>query len=157
MAPVDRRVRLWSWFVQRNSVGTKSEAQIVAMQTRRTPENRLTDFVLGAVVPGTQVHDRVIDGPAGDIPVRVYRPARAGPGPRPLILDFHGGGFVFGDLRMADWMCSSVAVTVGAVVVSVDYRLAPVHRFPAAVDDCYAALVWAAENAASLGAAGPRR
>jgi acetyl esterase/lipase len=91
-------------------------------------------------------------GPAGDIPVRVYRPARPGDGARPLILNFHGGGFVFGDLRLGDWICSSVAVTVGAVVVSVDYRLAPVHRFPAAVDDCYAALVWAAGNAAGLGA-----
>jgi acetyl esterase len=87
--------------------------------------------------------------------VRVYRPARAGPGARPLILNFHGGGFVFGDLRLADWMCSSVAVTVGAVVVSVDYRLAPGHPFPAAVDDCYAALVWAAGHAADLGAGGP--
>ena len=55
-------------------------------------------------------------------------------------MNFHGGGFVFGDLRLGDWMCSSVAVRVGAVVVSVDYRLAPRHRFPAAVEDCYAAL-----------------
>jgi acetyl esterase len=87
--------------------------------------------------------------------VRIYRPARTGSGGWPLILNFHGGGFVFGDLRLADWMCSSVAVTVGAVVVSVEYRLAPGHRFPAAVDDCYDALVWAAQNAADLGAAGP--
>ena len=87
--------------------------------------------------------------------MRVYRPARAAAGARPLILNFHGGGFVFGDLRLSDWMCSSAAVTVGAVVVSVAYRLAPAHRFPAAVDDCYAALAWAAGNAASLGASGP--
>ena len=60
---------------------------------------------------------------------------------------FHGGGFVVGDLRMGDWICSSVAASVDAVVVSVEYRLAPVHRFPAAVEDCYAALAWAAENA----------
>ena len=97
------------------------------------------------------MRDRAVGGPAGDIPVRVYRPARAAAGARPLILNFHGGGFVFGDLRLSDWMCSSAAVTVGAVVVSVAYRLAPAHRFPAAVDDCYAALVWAAENAAGLG------
>ena len=70
-------------------------------------------------------------------------------------MHFHGGGFVVGDLRLADWVSSSVAVTVGAVVVSVDYRLAPGHRFPAAVDDCYAALVWAAQHAADLGAGGP--
>ena len=68
----------------------------------------------------------------------------------------HGGGFVFGGgLRLGDWICSQVASTVGAVVVAVDYRLAPVHRFPAAVEDCYAAVVWAAANAAELGAEGP--
>ena len=156
MAPIDHRVRLWAWLVQRQgSIGTKSEAEVIAMQSRHTPGNAVINRILGTVVPGAEVSDRAIAGPAGDIPVRVYRPARGGTGPRPLILNFHGGGFVFGDLRLADWMCSSAAVTVGAVVVSVDYRLAPLHRFPAAVDDCYAALVWAAENAAGLGAAGP--
>jgi acetyl esterase len=78
-----------------------------------------------------------------------------GSGTRPLVVYFHGGGFVLGELRMGDWLCSQVASNVGAVVVSVDYRLAPRHRFPAAVDDCYAALLWATENAGSLGAGGP--
>jgi acetyl esterase/lipase len=156
MAAVDRRVKLWAWLVrQQGSVGTKTEAEVIAMQSRHTPANGVTNRILGTVVPGTEVTNRAITGPAGDIPVQVYRPARTGSGGRPLILNFHGGGFVFGDLRLADWMCSSVAVTVGAVVVSVDYRLAPRHRFPAAVDDCYAALVWAAENAADLGAGTP--
>jgi acetyl esterase/lipase len=156
MAPVDRRVRLRAWMVRRQgSIGTKSEAEIMAMQSRRIPSNAFANRIFGTVVPGTEVRDRAIDGPAGSLPVRVYRPARAVSGARPLILNFHGGGFVFGDLRLSDWMCSSVAVTVDAVVVSVAYRLAPAHRFPAAVDDCYAALVWAAENAADLGAAGP--
>ena len=88
--------------------------------------------------------------------MRVYRPAApAGLDLRPLVLNIHGGGFVFGDLRLCDWLCSHVALRVGAVVVSVDYRLAPRHRFPAAVEDSYAALVWAAEHAAGLGAGGP--
>jgi len=156
MAPVDRRVKLWAWLVhQQGSVGTKTEAEVIAMQARHTPANGVTNRIFGTVVPGTEVAERAITGPAGDIPVRVYRPARTASGGRPLILNFHGGGFVFGDLRLADWMCSSVAVKVGAVVVSVDYRLAPVNRFPAAVDDCYAALVWAADNAAGLGAGTP--
>ncbi len=157
MAPVDRRVKLWAWLVrQQGSVGTKTEAEVIAMQARHTPANGVTNRIFGTVVPGTEVADRAITGPAGDIPVRVYRPARTASGGWPLILNFHGGGFVFGDLRLADWMCSSVVVKVGAVVVSVDYRLAPANRFPAAVDDCYAALVWAAENAAGLGAGTPR-
>jgi acetyl esterase len=155
MATIDRRVRVWAWLLRRQgSVGNKSDADVIAMQSRHMPTNGFTNKMFGTVVPGTHVHDRTVTGPAGDIPVRVYRPAAAEPGTRPLILNFHGGGFVFGDLRMADWMCSSVAVTVGAVVVSVDYRLAPVHRFPAAVEDCYAALTWAAGNATDLGAAG---
>ncbi|HEX6453197.1 MAG TPA: alpha/beta hydrolase [Trebonia sp.] len=74
---------------------------------------------------------------------------------RPLIMYIHGGGFVFGGLRMGDWLCSSAALRTGAVVISVDYRLAPAHRFPTAVEDCYAALTWAAGNAAELGARGP--
>jgi acetyl esterase/lipase len=120
------------------------------------PDNAVTNFIFGKVAPGIQARDRTIPGPGGDIAVRVYRPVAAGgAGGRPLVVYFHGGGFVLGELRMGDWLCSQVARNVGAVVVSVDYRLAPRHRFPAAVDDCYAALLWAAENAGSLGAGGP--
>ena len=62
-----------------------------------------------ALAPGTEAAGRSIPEPDCDIPVRVYRPLRPGPGPRPLIVYFHGGGFVFGDLRPGDWLCSSVA------------------------------------------------
>jgi acetyl esterase/lipase len=155
MAPIDRRVRVWAWFIKRQgSAGTKSDADIVAMQSRHMPSNAVMNRIFGAVVPRTELRDLTISGPGGDLPVRVYRPAGADAVPRSLVLYFHGGGFVFGDLRVGDWMCSSVAATVGAVVVSVDYRLAPTHPFPAAVDDCYAGLTWAAENAADLGASG---
>jgi acetyl esterase/lipase len=156
MAPVDRRVRLWSWVVQRQgSIGSKSEADVIAMQERGTPDNALTNYVFGKVRPGVWVNDTIIPGPAGDIPARIYRPAGANVGMRPLVVYFHGGGFVLGDLRMGDWMCASVAATVGAVVLSAHYRLAPRYRFPAAVDDCYAAVLWAAEHSTDLGAAGP--
>jgi acetyl esterase len=155
MAPIDRRVRLWAWMVARQgSIASRSEAEVIALQARHVPDNALTNRIFGAVAPGTVTADRTIPGPGGDLPVRVYRPVRRNSGARPLIVYFHGGGFVFGDLRLGDWLCSSVAVTVGAVVVSVDYRLAPRHRFPAAVDDCYAALVWASQNA-DLEADGP--
>jgi acetyl esterase/lipase len=155
MAPIDRRVRVWAWLVQRQgSVATKSDAGVIAMQSRHLPSNGFTNRVFGMLLPGVAVRDLTLSGPGGDLPVRVYQPAAADSGPRPLVFYIHGGGFVFGDLRMGDWIASSVATAVGAVVVSVDYRLAPAHPFPAAVEDCYAALTWAVENAVELGAAG---
>jgi acetyl esterase len=137
------------------SVATRSETEVIALQRRGIPSNPATDWMMGKLAAGTGKADRTITGPGGDIKVRVYRSRTAAPGPRPLVVYFHGGGFVFGDLRMGEWLGSSVAARVGAVVVSVDYRLAPAHRFPAAVEDSYAALTWAAENAAELGATGP--
>lgn len=155
MAPVDRRVRLWSWVVRhQGSIASKSEADVIAIQERRIPDNALTNYIFGTVPRGVQVSNRTIRGPAGDIPVRVYHSGSAAVGTRPLVVYFHGGGFVVGDLRMGDWMCGSVAANVGAVVVSAQYRLAPRHGFPAAVDDCYAVLQWAADHATELGAAG---
>ena len=158
MARIDRRILVWDWVLRRTgSVAEMSDEKVLARQSRHVPSNALVDRIFGGVAQGTELRDLTIDGPAGDIQVRVYRPADAPAGDRPLILNIHGGGFVWGDLRLSDWMCSSVAVTVGAVVVSVDYRLAPLHPFPAAVDDCYATLVWAADNAAQFGAATPAR
>jgi len=154
MAPIDRRLRAFAWMVRRQgSIAGKSEAEVIAWQARHMPDNAVTGFIFGKTAPGITTSDRVIPGPGGDIAVRVYRPG--GSGARPLVVYFHGGGFVLGELRMGDWLCSQVARNTGAVVVSVDYRLAPRHRFPAAVDDCYAAAAWAAENAVSLGAGGP--
>ena len=157
MARMDRRLRAWAWLVRRQaSIAGKSEAQVLALQSRHAPSNAVTNFIFGALASGTEVTDRVIPGPGGDLPVRIYRPVTPPvTRQRPLVLNIHGGGFVFGDLQLCDWLCSNVAVTVGAVVVSVDYRLAPRHRFPAAVEDSYAALVWTAEHAAELGAGGP--
>jgi acetyl esterase len=93
--------------------------------------------------------DRTIPGPAGEIPVRVYTPA--GEGAKPVIVYFHGGGWVVGELDTVDKPLRSLANRTGAVVVSVDYRLAPEHVYPAAFDDCYAATEWVAEHAGELG------
>jgi acetyl esterase len=90
-----------------------------------------------------------IPGPAGEIPVRVYTPDA--PAPRPAMVYFHGGGWVIGDLDTHDVVCRAIARRAGAVVVSEDYRLAPEHKFPAAVDDCYAATEWVASHADQLG------
>ncbi|MCX7229137.1 MAG: alpha/beta hydrolase [Burkholderiales bacterium] len=101
------------------------------------------------------VEDRSIDGPAGPLRVRVYTPvaqAGSGEGARPLVVFFHGGGWVVCDLDTHDAVCRRLCLGSGAVVVSVDYRLAPEHRFPAAPDDCAAATRWAFANAAALGA-----
>ncbi len=103
----------------------------------------------GDVEPVAKVEDRTIPGPAGEIPVRVYTPE--GEGPFPALVFFHGGGFVICNLDTHDGPCRALANAVGCIVVSVDYRLAPEHRYPAAADDCYAATEWVAKNGAELG------
>lgn len=100
-----------------------------------------------AVIHGTV--DRDLPGPAGPIPVRVYTPV--GAGPHPVLLYFHGGGYVFGDLDTHDSTCRDLCAGAAAIVVSVHYRLAPEHKFPAAVEDCYAATCWIGKHAAELG------
>ena len=105
--------------------------------------------MFGAGAEVGQVEDRRIPGPAGEIPIRCYRPE--GAGPFPLLVFYHGGGWTIGDLDSHDKECRALTNGAGALVVSVDYRLAPEHRFPAAADDAFAALQWVAENAATLG------
>ncbi len=96
-----------------------------------------------------RVEDLSVPGPAGDIPLRLYASERGGL--RPALIYFHGGGFVFGNLDTHDAVCRALAKQSGAVVIAVDYRLSPEHKFPAAVDDSYAATVWVAANAERLG------
>jgi len=93
--------------------------------------------------------ERTIPGPTGDIPIRVYRPNTEGP--HSLIMLFHGGGWVVGDLDAEDSTSRGLVNRVDAVLVSVDYRMAPETRFPGAPEDCYAATVWAVEHAEELG------
>lgn len=100
--------------------------------------------------PVESVEDRLIKGPAGEIPIRIYRPS--GDGPLPILIFFHGGGWVIGNLETIDTPLRALTNRSGYVVVSVDYRLAPEYKCPAAAEDCYAATAWAAENAAGLGA-----
>jgi acetyl esterase len=95
------------------------------------------------------VRDEAVPGPEGDVPVRIYEPH--GDGPHPTLLWFHGGGFVLGDVDGYDDVCRVLCAELDAVVVSVDYRLAPEHPFPAGLTDCYGATVWAAEHVDALG------
>jgi acetyl esterase len=107
---------------------------------------------LGLPAPGqAAASDRTIDGPAGPLPLRIYRPDGAQV-ELPLLLYVHGGGFVIGDLETHDKVCRTLCHEVAAVVVAVDYRLAPEHPFPAAVDDVTRALRWVAAHARELGA-----
>jgi len=123
------------------------------LETLEVPEARATMAALavlqGEPLPVESVENRTIPGPAGAIPVRVYTPA--GHGPRPILVYFHGGGWVLGSLDTHDGTSRSLATGAGCIVVSVDYRLAPEHKFPAAAEDAYAATRWVAEHAASLG------
>ncbi len=96
--------------------------------------------------------DGTAPGPAGEVPVRIYRPAGGGTAPLPVVVYFHGGGFVLGSLDSHDRLCRQIAAGVPAVVVGVGYRLAPEDPFPAAVDDAVAATRWAWAVAPSLGA-----
>ncbi len=95
------------------------------------------------------VEDRRIPGPAGEIPVRLYRPDADAT--LPGLVYFHGGGWVIGSLDTHDATCRELAQKAGCAVVSVDYRLAPENRYPAAAEDCYAATCWVAENGGFLG------
>jgi acetyl esterase len=95
------------------------------------------------------VEDLKIPGPGGQIPIRIY--AAEGSGARPVIVYYHGGGWVVGNLETHGNVAGYLAKASGGIVVSVDYRLAPEHPFPAAVEDAYAALEWASGNAARLG------
>jgi acetyl esterase len=115
---------------------------------------RLRGLKRRALHPGLRVEDRAIDGPAGPLDLRIYwPPSDSGPDTiPPVLVFFHGGGFVMGDLDTHDGTCRQHAVGAGAVVVSVDYRLAPEHPYPAAVEDAWAATVWVAEHGKEIGA-----
>jgi acetyl esterase/lipase len=101
--------------------------------------------------PIGRVENATLPGPAGALPYRSYTPVDAGPEPLPAIVYFHGGGFVIGDLDTHEGLCRMLANASGCRVISVEYRLAPEHKFPAAVEDAHAAVCWVADHARELG------
>jgi acetyl esterase len=103
----------------------------------------------GAPPALAEVRDAAVAGPAGPVPIRIYRPS--GAGPLPLFLHAHGGGWVAGSLASHDTLCRILADRLSAILVAVDYRLAPEHVYPAALDDVDAAWCWVREEARSLG------
>jgi len=95
------------------------------------------------------VSDQQIPGPVGDIPIRIYKPSAQTN--LPILVYYHGGGWVIGDLETHDSVCRNLCHQAGVIVVSVDYRLAPEHKFPVPFDDCYTATEWVAAHANAIG------
>ncbi len=146
LAPGMRRIGKVMRRMPGASVAKATPEQIARSSGAGAPEV-MASILMGTRPKGVRVIDRTVEG----IKVRLYEPDRRATA-RPLIVYFHGGGFVFGDLRGGDWLCGTLAKRLDAIVVSVEYRLAPKHPFPAGIDDCYALLVWVAEHASELGA-----
>ena len=137
------------------SIASMDLPAIQARRAKGIPRNAVTTPVIGVPSRRAVWHDRELSTDGGPIPVRVYRPDDDFRD-LPVVVHFHGGGWVLGDLESGDWLCSHLAVRGRVVVVSVDYALAPEHPFPTAVTQCVAATRWIAEHAAEIGGDGRR-
>jgi acetyl esterase len=143
--PVDRDIAMLLSLIE--NAGYPPIAEGTVEQARIGMRTLMVDFRQPATLPVVgSITDATV---AGSIPVRIYRPQASGS--LPTIVYLHGGGFVIGDLDTHEGVCRLLCNDVGAVVISVDYRFAPEHRFPAAVEDAYAALRWVAEHIADYG------
>jgi acetyl esterase len=140
--PVDPQIQLF----------IDARASLPPLHTLSVADARIQ--MAARAIPGLRIPEvasvvnRDMQGPGGSLPLRIYTPE--GKGPFPIMVFFHGSGFVVCDLDTHDAMCRNLCVGTGSVVVSVDYRLAPENKFPAAPDDCLAATRWAVDNAGML-------
>jgi len=130
---------------QAAALGSPAVNTVSPTEARALMEARGTDPAPGVY----KVENFNIDGPGGPIPLRVYTPK--GNGPLPILVWYHGGGWVLGNLNTTDVACRHLCNKAQCIVVSVDYRLAPESKFPAAAEDCFIATKWTSENASSLG------
>ena len=154
---IKRRFAL-AFALQRLRGGKRAEGVIDASEmvdeasSRATRETFLKEVApLSKLAPfDGEIEERLLDGPGGSLPVRIYTPR--GASGLPLLVYFHGGGFVVGHPDYTEAVTRGIAAQAPAVVISVDYRMAPEHPFPAAVEDVDFAVEWASANAASLGA-----
>ncbi len=147
VAPIDARAHFHAWFVRRvrKPVAVLPEAQ-------RRPALFSIALLEGPRRPGVECTDLTIAGAGGRLPVRLYRPQSAPAHAAPVLVYLHFGGCVLGNLETCDTACSVIAERAGCLVLSVDYRLAPEHRFPAALEDSLSALCWVRQEANRLGA-----
>jgi acetyl esterase len=140
--PVDAQIQV----LLDKGTGVPATHTLPVAEARKQYEARIALMAAPAAV--AEVSERHLAGPGGPLLVRIYRPH--GSGPFPLVVFFHGSGFVLCSLDTHDGMCRNLSAGAGCVVASVDYRLAPEHTFPAPLDDCVAATCWAAEHADEL-------
>jgi acetyl esterase len=158
---IPARVRAWGWFMDRfrsMHIATMSPSDIEHNQSMRSIPVPVRRMLFGARDTRVDARDLAVPTADGPLGVRVYTPRRpdAADG-LPIAVYFHGGGWtLFGGLDVCDWLPSRVAAELGAVVVAVDYRLAPQHPYPAAVDDCLATVRWASQHAEEFGASPSR-
>lgn len=122
----------------------------LSIQQARAADRAAAAAGTGAAEPVKEVRDIEFPGPAGQLPARVYRPD--GAGRLPVLVYFYGGGWSLGTLDTCDGVCRMITNAAGCVTVATGYRLAPEHKFPAAVEDCHAGARWVAAHAAELGA-----
>jgi acetyl esterase len=133
------------------AVGGMADIASMTPQQMRDGFRRLAQAVDIKGAPIGKIEDGELPGPGGPLPYRLYRPQHPAALPLPALVFFHGGGCVFGDIDTHDGLCRTLATESGCAVISVGYRRAPEHKFPAAVEDSYAATQWVSEHAAGLG------
>ena len=143
--PLDPDVEILLSSMEQNGEGAGSIADVGVEQARQFIEVFGT---IGGTVEVARVEDHTVPGPGGDIPVRLYSPSADAV--LPVVVYLHGGGWCIGNIASHDGICRKLAAQSGLTVVSVDYRLAPEHRFPCAPEDCYAAVQWVPDHAGEL-------
>jgi acetyl esterase len=146
--PLDPQVRAMR---ERRAAAHATPLYAMSVEQARAEDLRSIREAGGEPEPVAEVVDDTIPGPGGTLPVRISRHQRSNGSPAPVLVYFFGGGWTLGTIDTSDGICRALTNAVGCTTVSVGYRLAPEHRFPAAVDDCYAATAWVAEHAEALG------
>jgi acetyl esterase len=146
--PLDPMVKM---FLDQAAMFPRVEPWAVPPEMARQSFDGMMSMLGPRDTPIGKVENLKIPGPAGDIRARAYDPVAAGGEPQPTLVYFHGGGFVVGSLESHDGLCRLIAAEGGFKVISVDYRLAPENKYPAALDDAFAATLWIEQNASALG------
>ena len=141
------KLKLLLWAT--NTFNKIDTSKLTAKDFRNLADNRDLSFLDGKAIALPKVEDLTIQGRNGAIPIRLYVPENAQNAP--VIAFYHGGGFVVGNLKSHDKVCRRLCKMNQAFVVAVDYRLAPEHKFPAAVEDCFDATKWVSENIGKYG------